>query len=249
MRHEGKKRALVSGSSRGIGLGIAKALIDAGYLVYINGRHPAEVEKTCVRLGDSALPLPGDLVEDTSRQSVLDQWMSSGDRLDLVVANIGSGKSVSGAVVPQDECRRVFDLNFFSAVGLIQWAIQHFAQRGGHVVAIASIAGHESLGAPVTYASAKSALLSYVKNISRFAGPMGIRINAVSPGNVMFEGSTWDQKRKENAIEVDRMIREKVPLNAFASPDDIGKAVVFLDRQLFVTGSNLIIDGGQTVSL
>ncbi len=242
------KTALVSGSSRGIGRGIASVLCREGYRVFVNGRSREEVEKTCRELGPLAIPLVGDFVESGSMKQILSRFDKGEDLPDLVVANIGSGRSQPGWEVPEEETRRLFEINFFSAANLCQWSFSRMKNRGGHFVAIASIAGHETLGAPVAYAAAKAGLLAYVKNISRPAAALGIRVNAVSPGNVMFEGGTWDVKIRENREKVENYLKNQVPLNAFAKPVDIGEAVLYLEKNPFITGTALVVDGGQTVS-
>ena len=73
----------------------------------------------------------------------------------------------------------------------------------------------------------------------------------ISPGNIYFEGGNWDKKKKENPNQVDKILNEKVPLRKFGNPDDIGNIVAFLlsSKANFVTGSNIVADGGQTNNL
>jgi len=102
----------------------------------------------------------------------------------------------------------------------------------------------------VAYSSAKSALVSYAKNISFPLGRKGIRVNVVSPGNIMFKGSTWEKKLEEDREKVDEMLKNDVPLQCFGNIDDIANTIVFLASRCskFVNGANWIIDGGQTRS-
>jgi len=106
----------------------------------------------------------------------------------------------------------------------------------------------EGRGCPVTYASAKAALEAYVKNISRKLGRKGIRVNLVSPGNILFSGSTWEEKYLENKESIESMLDREVPLNRFGTVGEVGNAVAFLaSRQAgFVNGANWVVDGGQT---
>ena len=239
------KVALVSGSSKGIGKGIARILAGSGYVVYINGRNTADVSKTAHELGKNAIELCQDLSSERGVDDALNLIQKEQGQIDLVVANIGSGKSMGGWNVPLEEYKRMFDVNFFNSVLLLTKSISYMEQ-GGHIVAISSIAGCEALvGPPIPYTTAKSALISFVKSISKVVGEKGIRANTVSPGNVMFLGSTWENKINQNKEAVNDYIRNNVPLNGFASPEDIGRAVLFLDQNLFITGDNLIVDGGQ----
>ena len=246
---ENKKRvALVSGSSRGIGRGIAMALARSGYMVFVNGRTDAIVATTVKEIeaeGGRARALVSDLTRDDRAQDAIKKVLELEGQLDLLVLNLGSGRTPNDWNPPAQEMRRVFDVNFFSAVALTSAALQ-LMKPGSNIVFIASIAGVEALGAPIAYSSAKTALLSYAKTLSVQAAPKGIRVNSVSPGNVLFEGSTWDDKIKKDEAAVKQYIKDQVPLNGFATPNDIAQAVTFLVSSPFVTGHNLVVDGGQT---
>jgi 3-oxoacyl-[acyl-carrier protein] reductase len=240
-----KKVALVSGSSRGIGKGIAKKLIENNYIVYINGRDLESLEKTKIELDAEVKLIVSDLSIDLNIKQTVGKIFKDEGRLDLVVANIGSGKSALGWKLDIEEYKKVFEINFFSAVSLATYSVEVMKERGGHIIFISSIAGCESFGAPIAYSSAKTALLAFSKNLSNEVAKLHIRVNSVSPGNVIFDGSTWDDKIKKNKEVVDEYIEKNVPLNGFATPQDIAKAVIFLEESGFVTGANIIVDGGQ----
>ena len=120
----------------------------------------------------------------------------------------------------------------------------------GVILFISSIAGMEAFGAPTDYSTAKAAIIALAKNISRKVAP-NIRVNVISPGNVYFEGGSWDEKIKHDKKRVDEMIKTTVPLNRFATPEDIANSAIFLcsDKASFITGATLVIDGGQTVGV
>ncbi len=107
--------------------------------------------------------------------------------------------------------------------------------------------GLEVLGAPITYSVAKAALNSYVKSISKPLAKQGIRINAVAPGNIFFEGSVWEKKLDKNPDYVRKMLEEQVALHRFGRPEEIADFVTFLtsSRCTFATGEIFVIDGGQ----
>lgn len=235
--------ALISGSSRGIGKGIAVELAGRGYRVAVTGRDADDVRAAAAEIGGHGFPF--DLTDEPAIASCVGDVVRTMGGLDALVVNLGSGQSVPDAAVPLAEMQRVFQLNFFSAVALCNQAMAHL-QPGSAIVFIGSIAGCEALGAPLAYGAAKAALLHYMKSLSLLLAPRQIRVNAVSPGNIMFEGGTWDAKRRRDPAAVDGYIAANVPLARFGEPSDVGRAVAFVLDERFMTGHNLVLDGGQT---
>ena len=123
------------------------------------------------------------------------------------------------------------------------------SQNKGSITFISSISGIEFVGAPISYSTAKAALNSFTKTLSQKLAP-NVRVNSVAPGNIWIENGTWDLKQKENSEGVQKMLNEKVPLNRFGLPEEVGNLVLFLSskKASFITGSCFVIDGGQTIS-
>jgi len=127
----------------------------------------------------------------------------------------------------------------------------YYEKSKGKIICISSICGNEIIkGAPITYSTAKAALNFYAKSLSHYL-PKDISINLISPGNILFKNSVWDKKIKVNKKLVNKILKEKVPLNKFGSLSDIVNLTCYLisDKSHFITGSNFIIDGGQTLKL
>lgn len=247
------KIAVVSGSSRGIGKAVAGGLLAEGAVVYVTGRNEPDLNAACsefqARFGERVYKFNGDLTDTETIKKLLAEIIARHERLDIAVANIGSGRFRRDWDIADELLMKSFDLNLFAAVRLSREAIRvMIGRKSGAVVCVASIAGGEAIPAPVQYSAAKSALLSYVKNTADLVAPFGIRINAISPGNVYFEGGTWDAKIKENREAVEAYIRSSVPMGRLGLPGEIADAACFLvsERASFVTGANIIIDGGQT---
>jgi 3-oxoacyl-[acyl-carrier protein] reductase len=169
----------------------------------------------------------------------------------VLVANIGTGTARPGWDLGDRDWELSFEANLHASRRLIEAVLPGMLEHGrGSIVCIASIAGLESLNAPLTYSAAKAALVSYAKNLSRLVARRGVRVNVVAPGNVLFEGGSWARKVAERGDEVRRYIDAEVPAGRFGGADEIADAVTFLasDRAAFVTGACLVADGGQTRS-
>jgi 3-oxoacyl-[acyl-carrier protein] reductase len=119
--------------------------------------------------------------------------------------------------------------------------------RQGSIVLVASIVGLESTSAPLPYSAAKAALVSYGKNLARQVGTFNVRVNSVAPGNILFPGGSWERHLSERRDEVLQQIESEVPLRRFGQPEQVADLIVFLssDRAAFITGSCVVVDGGQ----
>jgi 3-oxoacyl-[acyl-carrier protein] reductase len=242
--------ALVTGSSRGLGLVIARKLADEGCLVVLNGRDSVVLEKSRQQLDNSSLALKADVTSPDECAWLIRQIEARFGRLDVLVCNVGSGMSVPPGEESPEEWSRVLSLNLNSATNVIATAEHLLAASRGVVVCISSICGQETLGAPVTYSVAKAALNTYVRGISRPYAAKGIRINAVAPGNLIYEGSVWQRKLAEDPSAVRTMLDREVALRRLGTPEEIADWVVFLSspRASFATGETFVVDGGQVRS-
>ena len=143
----------------------------------------------------------------------------------------------------------VFNKNFFSTVLSIQNSREYLSRTEGVIICISSICGHEIIkGAPLTYSAAKAALNHYIKGISWALSKENIRINGVSPGNIIFDGSAWERKLAKQKKETQDMLDNNVPMNRFGTSSEVASVVGFLSspESSFMTGSVIIVDGGQT---
>lgn len=243
---------LVSGGSRGIGAAISEAFVREGGRVIVTGRSAESLRAIASLLGDACETHACDA---TDARQAADTVAAIGRRygsLDVLVTCAGSGASVPPGEETPDEWLRVMGVNLHSATNMVEASVPLLRRsRIASIVCISSICGAEALGAPVTYSAAKAALAMAVKGWSRPFARMGIRVNAVSPGNILTAGGTWDRKMQADPAGVAAMLSREVPLGRFGTPEEIASAVVFLasPRAAFVTGSNVVADGGQTRSL
>jgi 3-oxoacyl-[acyl-carrier protein] reductase len=241
--------ALVSGGSRGIGLAIAQSLAAEGAKVALAARGQDQLDHACAEIGSNASSHLADVTDPNAALALAQEVERRHGRIDILICNVGSGASVPPGQETAAEWRRVLDLNLFATTNMIE-AARPIMQRGSGdraIVCISSICGLAALGAPVTYSAAKAALNATVRGLARPLAADGIRINAVAPGNILFEGGTWSRKLAENKARVEDMLAREVPLRRLGTPAEIADVVSFLasPRASFITGTVIVADGGQ----
>ena len=244
------KTALVTGSSKGIGRAIAEALQAEGCRVAINGRNADDLAAAAAAM-PGAIAVAGDVTRPGEAQRVMAESVRALGSLDILVCNVGSGRSVPPGEETPEEWQRVFALKLWSTTNSVEAAREALAASKGTIVCVSSICGLEVIpGAPVTYSAAKAALHAYVRGIARPLGREGVRINAVAPGNILFDGSVWSRKLAEDPQAVKAMLDKEVALGRLGAPRDVAGLVVYLasPRAGFATGGIWTLDGGQTRS-
>ena len=241
------KCALVTGSSKGIGWAIAEILHAEGCRVALNGRNAGDLA-TVVSGLPGAIGVAGDVSRPDDARKIVSDVLGAFGSLDILICNVGSGRSVPPGDETADEWKRVFAQNLWSTTNTVEAAQDALALSRGAIVCISSICGLEVIpGAPVTYSAAKAALHAYVRGIARPLGRFGVRINAVAPGNILFDGSVWSRKLAEDPQAVEAMLQRDVPLASLGAPVDIAYLVAYLASQRagFATGHVWTMDGGQ----
>jgi len=247
-------RVIVSGGTRGIGLAIARRFAREGARVLVTGRGAADL-KTAVQLieadGPAAqvLAVAGDMTRRQGVAAACEAAERAWTGLDVAVANVGSGSWPPLFEATEHDWSSALEINLLAAVELARAVVPGMQARGrGAFLAIASIAGLEAVPAPLPYVAAKSALLAFCKNLARSVAADGVRVNVLSPGNVLVPGGAWARRLDTDAVRTNAYIDSEVPMRRFGRPEEIADLAVFAcsDRASFVTGACLVADGGQT---
>jgi NAD(P)-dependent dehydrogenase (short-subunit alcohol dehydrogenase family) len=241
------KAAIVTGASRGIGLGIAARLVEEGARVCLTARKPEALEEAVATLGgpDHAIAVAGNSGDAGHRADAVARTIEAFGSLDLLVNNTGINP-VYGPLVELDldAARKIVEVNCLSALAWVQEAYAGWMrEHGGSVVNVASVAGLRPAPGIAFYGASKAMLISLTEDLAVELGP-GVRVNAVAPAVVKTRFATALYEGREAEVSA------VYPLKRLGEPEDVGAAVSFLlsDDASWVTGQTVILDGGVTLT-
>jgi NAD(P)-dependent dehydrogenase (short-subunit alcohol dehydrogenase family) len=241
-RFEGKV-VLVTGGNSGIGLTTARQFASEGATVFITGRRQEQLDTAVREIGKNVIGIQGDVSKAADLDRLFAEIKRDAGRLDVVVANAGSGTFVPFGSYTEEHINATFDVNVKGTVFTVQKALP-LMPDGASVVVIGSIAG--SLGMPSfgVYSATKAALRSFVRTWSTDLKARGIRFNIVSPGYIPTPG--YDALGI--TIESLQPVVSRIPLGRLGTTQDIANAIAFFASQesSYITGSELFVDGGVT---
>jgi len=254
-RLEGKV-ALVTGGGVGIGAAIAAAFIAEGAKVLITGRRKDKLEETAAKFGaDQIAYFAGDITKVEDAEAMVAATVEKFGKLNILVNNAGIDTAGNVTDIPIQQWHDIINTNLNGAFYMTRFAIPRMIEQGGgSIVNVASLAGVRAIPDMPAYSTTKAGLQGFTNAVALDYGDKGIRINMVSPGATatdMLKNSMQGLAKAQNTDVYGALglLTRFNPIKRAVEPDEIAPAVVFFasDESSYVTGQNLLVDGGATV--
>lgn len=234
------KIAVVTGGSAGIGLGIAKELASEGAKVYITGRRQDALDKAVAEIGHGAVGVQADASNLSDIDRLYETVKAGSGVIDILVLNAGFYEFMKLGEITEEHFDRSYNTNVKGVLFAFHKALPLLAKRAS-VIVTGSIAGSTGIPGMSVYSSTKAAVRSLVRGWILDTRELGIRINVLRPGHTLTPGLSGllPEEAHEGVIG-------QIPLGRLGTPEDIGKAAVFLasDDSAYITGIELDVDGG-----
>ena len=250
------KAAVVTGSSRGLGLASAKALLAEGCRVCICARGAERLAEAAVeveaiaRRPNMVIAVQADVSTQAGIELVISRAVEAFGGLDVLVNNVGRAGGSDLLGTSDAEWQAAIDETLFPAIRASRMAVPHMKPRGGGaIIMIASIYGREA-GGRMTYNAVKAAEISLGKALAQQLAGAHIRVNSVAPGSILFPGGSWHKRQQADPQGIADFVRREIPFERFGRPEEVAAAVVFLasPRASWISGACLVVDGCQSRS-
>jgi len=241
------KTAIVTGASKGIGAGIAKALAAAGAAVVVNyasSKEGAEkVVKEITSTGGKAIAVQADTAKAADVKRLFEETKKAYGKLDILVNNAGVYQFQPIEELTEEEFHRQYNINVLGTLLTSQQAVKLFGDKGGSIINISSVVSTSALPGTAVYSSTKAAVDSITRILAAELGPKNIRVNSINPGLTRTEGTKTAQVI---GSEMEQHTISTTPLGRTGVVDDIAPAAVFLasDDARWITGESIRVSGG-----
>jgi 3-oxoacyl-[acyl-carrier protein] reductase len=253
------KVAIVTGSSRGLGLASAGALLQEGCRVTVCARNEARLAESADQLRRQAptdgptriVAVPADVSTLGGVRDVVTRTVTAFGGVDILVNNVGTARGGDLLEASDADWSEALEQTLFPAIRASREVVPHMRRRGGGVILmIASIYGRET-GGRMTYNAVKAAEISLAKSLARQLAGDNIRVNSIAPGSILFEGGSWHRRQLEDPAGIAEFVRQELPFGRFGRPEEVGAVVAFLasPRASWISGASVTVDGCQSRSL
>ncbi len=239
--------AVVTGASKGIGAGIAKALAAEGASVVVNYSSSKggadKVVADIVKNGGKAIAVHGDVSKQADITRLFAETQKAYGRVDILVNNAGVYEFAPIEAVTEGSFHKQFNLNVLGLLLTSQAAVKYFGPTGGNIINISSVVSTITPANTSVYSATKAAVDAVTRSLAKELGPRKIRVNSINPGLVITEGV---QTAGFEGSDFQKDFEAKAPLGRSGQPDDIAPAAVFLasNDSAWLTGETLVISGG-----
>ncbi len=244
------KTAIVTGATEGIGAAVSRLFAREGARLVLVARRSEPGEALAAELGsEGAVFVAGDVGRPETARAAVEEAGRFGP-LDVLVNNAGLDLSGDLLEMSEEDARRVFDVNVFGALFMLQAAAAAMRGRGGSVVNLSSRTASVGVPGMAVYGASKGALLALTRAAAIELAPLGIRVNAVAPGltETPLVKAWIDEQADPSAFRAEAAAT--IPQGRFGEPEEVAAAVLFLasDEARHITGVSLPIDGGYTAA-
>jgi 3-oxoacyl-[acyl-carrier protein] reductase len=242
--------AVVTGGTRGIGRAICKGLISEGCHVSLCARDRREVDETVSELSTGGARARGDVADVTvpgELEHLIDATAAEVGEIHHLVANVGGTIGQGSLDATAEDWARTFDLNVGHAIRAIRAVVRHMrTPEECSIVIISSVSGSKP-GPRAQYGASKAAEIFLAGALARDLASRRIRINAVSPGSILFPGGGWDRFRRQHESRFEAFVQQEFPWHRLGTPQEVADVVAFVlsPRARWINGANIAVDGAQ----
>lgn len=236
------KTALITGSTRGIGLAIAEHFAAQGFQIALNSSR--EVPQELIQEIENNYQVPvigvsGNIAEADDCKRIIAEVIETFGTLDILVNNAGITRDKLMLRMTTEDFQSVLDINLTGTFNMIRSALKPMIkQRAGRIINLSSVSGVSGNAGQSNYAASKAGVIGLTKSVAREVAKCGITCNAIAPG---FIDTKMTQKLSEKVKE---QLKQQIPLQSFGTPQDVAKTALYLAESPYVTGQVLCVDGG-----